>query len=238
VCGTCGCDGEEGDRRLAPLPVPILKLNDAAALRMREELARRGILALNITGTPGAGKTELLRATLEATRLRCGVITADLATDNDAVRLRTTGAPILALETGTACHVPAPLLEKTFARMPLDDLDVLFIENVGNLVCPGLFDIGEAATVLVMSVTEGEDKPEKYPVLFARASLVIVNKIDLLPYVTFDLARATQLARQMRADVEVMPTSAKTGEGLEPWLLWIERRRAAAKRSASLATAV
>jgi hydrogenase nickel incorporation protein HypB len=231
MCDTCGCDRDGSSEARAielELPIPILAANAAAARRIRARLARAGVLALNVLGTPGAGKTALLEATLArlaAEGTRAAVIVADLATENDARRLRGKGAPVIALETGTTCHVTAAMVEKALDRLPLDSIDVLFIENVGNLVCPALFDLGEAAKVVLTSVTEGEDKPEKYPVMFQHAALMIVNKVDLLPHVDFDLARTAELARRVHPEIEVLTVSARTGEGVQRWLEWISLRR-------------
>lgn len=227
MCDTCGCSHRPESLVQIGLPGPILARNDAAAARNRERFLRAGVLAVNVLGTPGAGKTALLEATLDALGrdVRAAVVVADLATDNDARRLRRQDVPVLGLETGTTCHLAATFLEPALARLPLDDLDLLFIENVGNLVCPALFDLGEAAKVALVSVTEGTDKPEKYPVMFQHTSAFVVSKTDLLPYVEFDTAEAGRLARRLNPAIEVIPLSAKTGEGMEGWLRWIEARR-------------
>ncbi|HVY60588.1 MAG TPA: hydrogenase nickel incorporation protein HypB [Planctomycetota bacterium] len=263
MCGTCGCDGDQGeagvghgrghahdhdhehDRGAGPLeidvPIPILAANAASAQRIRSRLARLGVRALNVLGTPGAGKTALLETTLArlaAQGVRAAVIVADLATENDAKRLRGKGAPVIALETGITCHVTAAMVEKALEQLDLAKLDILFVENVGNLVCPALFDLGEEAKVVLTSVTEGEDKPEKYPVMFQHADLMIVNKIDLLPHVDFDLSRTAELARRVHPEIEVMTLSARTGEGVQKWLDWIEElRRSPRRQSAKASTA-
>lgn len=217
------------------LPTPILEANDTAAARIRRRLAASGVLAINVLGAPGAGKTALLERTLDGLPwgTRAGVVVADLATHNDARRLRRPGVPVVPVETGTACHLSAPVLERALERIAVDALDVLFIENVGNLVCPALFDIGEAARVVLLSVTEGSDKPEKYPVMFQQADLLLVTKMDLLAHVDFDLVAALSLARRVRPEVKVLTFSSRTGEGLVPWLEWIDRRRAEARASAA-----
>ena len=250
MCRTCGCDNDqeyehEHEHDHAPLsvpfvelPVPILEKNDAAAARNRERFARAGVLALNVVGTPGAGKTALVGATIDRLRdlgLEVGAVVADLATENDARRLERPGVPVIGLETGTTCHLTAPLLERALGRIPLDRLDVLFIENVGNLVCPALFDLGEAAKVALVSVTEGDDKPEKYPVMFRNAALFAITKIDLLPYVDFDLEAAAAFARRVNPEIDIVALSARTGEGVEPWLDWIQALRRATSAGATAA---
>lgn len=245
MCDTCGCGPTPGHAHEHPdrhgLPAPILAANDAVAQRMRARFARAGVLALNIVGTPGSGKTALLEATLErlpARGLRAAVVVADLATENDARRLARSGAPVVALETGTTCHLTAPMLERALDRVPVEKIDVLFVENVGNLVCPALFDLGEAAKVALVSVTEGTDKPEKYPVMFQAASLAVLSKTDLLPFVEFDVLRAAALARRVHPGIEVLALSAKSGRGVEPWLDWIVQRREPARAGPSPAAAL
>jgi hydrogenase nickel incorporation protein HypB len=257
MCRTCGCDGGAGEHEPGghghghghgdevrgsgdgnlgiDVPVSILGANDAAARRNRERFAGAGVLAINVVGSPGAGKTALIEATLDnlPPDVRAGVIVADLATDNDARRLRRPGVPVLALETGTRCHLSAIDLEHALARFPLAGLSVLFIENVGNLVCPALFDLGEAEKVALVSVTEGTDKPEKYPVMVRHASLLLLTKLDLLPYVDFDLDAAAYLARRVHPEIDVIAVTSRTREGVEPWLRWIETRLAAASAGAA-----
>ncbi len=236
MCRTCGCNDphHHHDHVHAPeagLPVPILQANDAAAARVRGRIARAGVVALNVVGAPGAGKTALLETTIARLPrdVRAGVIVADLATDNDARRLRRDGVPVLAIETGTGCHLTAPQLERELERFPLAEVDLLFVENVGNLVCPALFDLGEEAKVLLVSTAEGTDKPEKYPVIVRHSSLLLFTKLDLLPHVDFDVALATTLARRVHPEIEVLSLSARTGEGLGSWIDWIGRRCAATR---------
>jgi len=237
VCRTCGCEAR-GAPFVAPrekgpivvdvieVPAPILEENEAAAARIRARLREAGVLAVNILGTPGGGKTALLEATLPRLAGRAAVVVADLATDNDARRIRRAGGvEVIPVETGTTCHLSAPMLERAIARVPLGEIDTLFVENVGNLVCPALFDVGEAAKVVILSVTEGDDKPEKYPVMFQHASLFIVNKMDMLPHCDFDVARAAAFARRVHPEIEVLTTSARKGEGIDAWLAWLERLR-------------
>jgi hydrogenase nickel incorporation protein HypB len=230
MCDTCGCEGSPRRNLLfvdeIEVPLPLLAANDAAAARTRARLASAGVLCVNVLGTPGAGKTALLEATLRRLPGKAAIVVADLATENDARRLERAGAPVVAVETGTTCHLSAPLLEKALARLPLEGLDTLFVENVGNLVCPALFDLGEAAKVVLVSVTEGDDKPQKYPVIIQRASLLVLHKVDLLPHVDFSLANAATHARAVNPDIGVIAASARTGEGLELWIDWIARLRA------------
>ncbi|WP_067834045.1 hydrogenase nickel incorporation protein HypB [Nocardia lijiangensis] len=200
----------------------VLAKNDRLAQHNRERLRRGGIVALNITSSPGAGKTTLLERTLGDLGDRpVAVIEGDQETLLDAERIRATGCRVVQINTGSGCHLDAEML-----RHALDELDpepgtLLFIENVGNLVCPALFDLGELAKVVVFSVTEGTDKPLKYPHMFAAAELVIINKMDLLPFVDFDLERCAEYAHSINPGVPIMPVSAITGEGFPRWYGWI-----------------
>ena len=199
MCTTCGC----GDTELVPVELheKILAGNDRAARHNREHFLESGVLALNLMGSPGAGKTAVLEATARAaaaTGWRLGAVSADLATDNDARRLQKAGIPSKAITTGQACHLDAELVHRSLHDFPWRDTDVFFIENVGNLVCPAIYDLGQAANVVVLSVTEGEDKPLKYPVMFAAADLVLLTKCDLVPHLDVDLAKLHDaLARVM-----------------------------------------
>jgi len=209
-----------------PLGQKVLKENDRIAAELRQRLAEHGILCLNLVSSPGAGKTSLLERTLEtfAPASRIAVLTGDIQTDNDAVRLARFGFPVKQITTGGTCHLEARMIEKVLADWRLEDLDLLFIENVGNLVCPSSYDLGEAAKVVVLSVAEGEDKPLKYPAMFFRSDLLVLNKIDLLPYVPFNLAKAREYARRVHPGIEIIEVSSLTGEGLPQWQQWIERR--------------
>jgi hydrogenase nickel incorporation protein HypB len=232
VCDSCGCERNEVE-----VPIPILEANDVAACRIRTRLARAGVAAVNVLGTPGSGKTAILERTLDDIEWRAAVIVGDLATDNDARRLRRGGTPAIPIETGTGCHLTALQVEKALAKIDLDAIDFLFIENVGNLVCPALFDLGERAKVVVTSVTEGTDKPEKYPVIVREARLLVVNKLDLLPYVDFDVARAIEHARRVNPAIDVVRLSARTGDGFDVWIAWLERERNAARPALAAAHA-
>ena len=192
--------------------------------------------ALNLIGAPGAGKTALLEATIRSlAHVPVTVIEGDQETDNDAARIRATGCRVLQINTGAGCHLDADMVHRALHALDPEPRSLLFIENVGNLVCPALFDLGEQSKVVVISVTEGDDKPLKYPHMFAAAGLVIVNKIDLLPYVDFDLANCAGYARSVNPGVEILPLSATTGEGIEAWYDWIASQTpASAKMRMSL----
>ncbi len=215
----------------------VLSENDQIAARLRESFARSGTLTLNLISSPGSGKTSLLEKTLQMLPqgTRAAVLTGDLQTDNDARRLARYGYPVRQITTTGACHLDARMVENHLEELLTDRLagrlDYLFIENVGNLVCPTSYDLGEDAKVVVLSVTEGEDKPLKYPGIFRKAELMILNKIDLLPYVPFDPQLALDNARRIHPGIEVIETSCTTGAGLDLWLNWLARR-AAAKRAA------
>lgn len=202
----------------------VLEANEKVAAILRADFARRGILVLNLISSPGAGKTSLLERTLRdlAPELRMAVIEGDLQTDNDARRVAATGAQAVQINTDGGCHLDSNLVSEALKALNLENLDILFIENVGNLVCPVEFDCGEDAMIALLSVAEGDDKPEKYPQLFHRASVMVLNKTDLLPYVDFDLARATAHARRVNPALEVLELSCRTGEGLAPWYNWLK----------------
>jgi hydrogenase nickel incorporation protein HypB len=211
-----------------PLERKVLNENDRIAAGLRERFAERGILCLNLISSPGSGKTSLLERTLEGFGKdeRVAVLTGDIQTENDAKRLARAGFPVKQITTGGTCHLDARMIEKGLTGWNLDDIDLLLIENVGNLVCPSSYDLGEAAKVVVLSVTEGEDKPLKYPSIFFKSRLLVLNKIDLLPYVPFNIAAAESNARQIHRDMEIVRVSCQTREGLRDWLDWLERQRA------------
>lgn len=235
--------------RLVQVEQDILAKNNKYAVANRRHFAGHGILALNLVSSPGSGKTTLLCATIEALKRRksrspLAVIEGDQQTSNDADRIRATGASAIQINTGKGCHLDAQMVSEAFSRLPLhqhrhdhshDQLGektvhvdagnaggILFIENVGNLVCPALWDLGEGAKVVILSVTEGEDKPLKYPDMFAAAQLMILNKTDLLPYLKFDIAQCIEYARRINPTIEVLQLSATSGQGMEAWLDWIE----------------
>jgi hydrogenase nickel incorporation protein HypB len=215
------------------LHAKILAGNDRAARHNREHFVASGILALNVMGSPGAGKTALLEATARAAAAkgwRLGAISADLATDNDARRLEKAGIPSKTITTGQACHLDAEVLHQALHDVPWGEADVLFIENVGNLVCPAIYDLGQAANVVVLSVTEGEDKPLKYPVMFAAADLVVVTKLDLVPHLDVDVARIHDALSRVMPRPRAIEVSARTGEGVGAWIAWLEELRRTFRR--------
>jgi hydrogenase nickel incorporation protein HypB len=208
----------------------VLSENDRIAAELRAGFHEHGIFCLNLISSPGAGKTALLEKTLEAfpRAERVAVLTGDIQTDNDARRLARFGFPVQQITTGGACHLDARMVERALGAWRLSGLDILFIENVGNLVCPTSYDLGEAAKVVLLSVAEGEDKPLKYPGIFAKAALMVLNKTDLLPHVPFDIVQARANARRIHPDLRIVEVSCTTGEGLAAWLEWLKEQRAAA----------
>jgi hydrogenase nickel incorporation protein HypB len=210
-----------------PVEKKVLSENDRIAARLRERFLAQQLLCLNFISSPGAGKTSLLERTLErlSPNERVALLTGDIQTDNDAKRLARFGFPVKQITTGGTCHLDARMIQRALADWPLDSLDMLLIENVGNLVCPTSYDLGEAAKVVVLSVAEGEDKPLKYPAIFFKAELLILNKTDLLPYVSFDLAKARAYALQVHPGMEIIELSCKTGAGLDDWMNWLGHRR-------------
>jgi hydrogenase nickel incorporation protein HypB len=217
--------------RTVKLEQDILAKNNAYAALNRERFATQGILALNLVSSPGSGKTTLLCKTIEALqgKLDLAVVEGDQQTSHDAERIRATGAPAVQINTGKGCHLDAHMVGHALEKLPLDKGSVLMIENVGNLVCPAAFDLGEAGKVVILSVTEGEDKPLKYPDMFRAARLMLVNKCDLLPYLQFDVEKAIAYARRVNPLIEVIRISATTGEGMADWLAWIEKGAAAVR---------
>ncbi|MBI2746297.1 hydrogenase nickel incorporation protein HypB [Hydrogenophaga sp.] len=232
--------------RAIKLETDILGANNRVAVQNRAHFEAHGVTALNLVSSPGSGKTTLLCATIEALKARSpdlhlAVIEGDQQTSFDADRIRATGAPAIQVNTGKGCHLDAPMVSQAFAQLHShdhhghdpakehshdhnhhDEHSLLFIENVGNLVCPAVWDLGEAAKVAILSVTEGEDKPLKYPDMFAASSLMVLNKIDLLAHVKFDVARCIELARRVNPTIEVIQLSATTGEGMDAWLHWLD----------------
>lgn len=242
MCTVCGCGeagehahsrpdhagghvGDETHSRLVTLERDLLAKNAGYADANRRRFDALGVFVLNLVSSPGSGKTTLLARTAAdlANRLSMSVIEGDQQSSLDAERIRAAGAAAVQINTGKICHLDAHMIGHALHRLALGRGGVLFIENVGNLVCPAGFDLGEHHKVVVMSVTEGEDKPLKYPDIFAAADLMIVNKIDLLPYVTFDIGRSIAFARRINPDIEVIELSATAGTGLEHWYAWLER---------------
>ncbi|AWH89084.1 hydrogenase nickel incorporation protein HypB [Limnobaculum parvum] len=211
-------------KRMLQIEMDVLSKNNHLAKHNREYFAEKQILALNLVSSPGSGKTTLLTETLMRLRerLSCAVIEGDQQTTNDAERIRATGVPAIQVNTGKGCHLDAQMVHDAATRLELKEKSLLFIENVGNLVCPASFDLGERAKVAVLSVTEGEDKPLKYPHMFAASELMILNKIDLLPYLHFDVAACVANARRINPNIQVIQLSATSGEGMEAWVAWLE----------------
>jgi hydrogenase nickel incorporation protein HypB len=241
MCDTCGCNLTPGNRKFAYKPVEagattvsvlqsLLKKNDDQAAHNRAHFDARGILAVNLMSSPGSGKTALLEATIAALKdeFAIAVIEGDLETENDAERIRAQGVPAHQIVTGTACHLDAHLVHDALHQLSLEGVDLLFIENVGNLVCPASFDLGQHANVTLLSVTEGDDKPAKYPVMFRAADAVLITKTDLLPFLDdFDPARAETHLRHLANPAPVMRLSARKGLGMEDWLDWLRQQLAA-----------
>lgn len=218
--------------RLIEVETAILSKNDALAQGNRRVLQALQVLALNLVSSPGSGKTTLLEATADrlAPRLRMAVVDGDIATERDADRLRARGVPAHQILTGGACHLDARQVEKALEVAAFGPLDVLFVENVGNLICPTSYDLGEDLKIVLLSVAEGDDKPFKYPAIFARAALAVITKVDLLPHVDFDLEAVRGQVASLNPSGALLLTSARTGEGMEAWCREIERRLAAKRR--------
>jgi len=205
----------------------ILDANDQAAAANASLFAEHHVICINMISSPGSGKTTILARTIKDMKpgMRIGVIEGDLKTDLDAQRIRTTGAPAVQIETNGACHLTAAQVSDAARAMPMDSLDMVFVENVGNLVCPSAFELGESARVVVLSTAEGDDKPAKYPGTFMKAAVILINKVDLLPLVDFDLERVSSDARALNPDVKIFVISAKTGEGFAPWCEYLRTLR-------------
>lgn len=253
MCTTCGCPSGEhqhhhghhhhgdhhhhhhGDHHHHDQPaggvtlaveMDILDKNNRLAAGNRHFLRERGVFALNLVSSPGSGKTTILERTLRdlSGTVRCAVIEGDQQTDNDARRIAATGVPARQINTGAGCHLDAHMVGHAMEELPMDDLDILFIENVGNLVCPASFDLGEAHKVVVLSVTEGEDKPLKYPQMFHAADVMLLNKVDLLPHLDFDVERCLEMARRVSPGIRIFQLSARSGEGMAAWYEWLKRK--------------
>ena len=242
MCETCGCSVTPGNRSSTVVDVlqDLLAANDRVARHNREHFDAHGVLAINLMSSPGAGKTALLEATIVALKdsYRIAVIEGDLETDNDAARIRAHGVPAVQITTGTACHLDAHLVHRALHQLPLAGIDLLFIENVGNLVCPASFDLGQHLNVTLLSVTEGDDKPAKYPVIFRATDLVVLSKTDLLDVMDdFDPARAAAALRALGGSTPMIRTAARRAPALGSWLDWLEqelRRPRAVSPSAPL----
>jgi hydrogenase nickel incorporation protein HypB len=256
MCETCGCNITPGNEHLVradgkharsadgraavEVLTNLLNENDHQALHNREHFDRHEVLALNLMSSPGAGKTSLLEATIEALQgeLRIAVIEGDLETENDAERIRAKGVPAIQIATGSACHLDAHMVHDALHQLDLDGIDLLFIENVGNLVCPASFDLGQHRNVTLLSVPEGDDKPAKYPVMFRAADLVLLTKADLLPVLEdFDPARAETYLRHLASAVPFERIAVRGGQTqLEPWLDWLRSEAAAQGRRRAAGT--
>ena len=251
MCGTCGCSHDariidatlstggpspahphshgqgHPPSRTVTLEQKVLARNDEQAAKNRSWLAERGLVAVNLMSSPGSGKTTLLERTIRDLSHRVGisVVEGDQETAFDAERIRATGCPVVQINTGAGCHLDAGMLARALHTLDPQPSSVVFIENVGNLVCPALFDLGESVRAVVMSVTEGADKPLKYPHMFAASDLVLLNKVDLLPYVDFDVTAFLRDARKVNPRVEILEVSATRGDGLEGWYGWLSDSR-------------
>jgi len=214
-----------GSKRMVQIEQDILAKNNAYARQNRQSLVGRGIFTLNLVSSPGSGKTTLLCKTIEMLggKSAVAVIEGDQQTSQDAERIRATGAPAIQINTGKGCHLDAHMVGHAMGKLELPEDSLLMIENVGNLVCPAAFDLGEAHKVVILSVTEGEDKPIKYPDMFRAATLMLMNKCDLLPYLSFKVDAAIEFARRVNPGIEVIQVSATTGQGMDQWLAWIAR---------------
>jgi hydrogenase nickel incorporation protein HypB len=209
--------------KLITIEQKILKKNAEIALENRREIEARGAFAVGLVGAPGSGKTSLLERTLQALggRARCAVVEGDVQTDRDAARIAALDVPVVQIVTNGTCHLEARMVQEALPQVPATALDLLFIENVGNLVCPASYELGEHVRVVVMSTAEGEDKPLKYPALFSKAHALLLNKIDLIPHLTYDAEAAVAFARQVNPDVVVFRTSCTTGQGIEEFAGWL-----------------
>lgn len=244
MCTTCGCPTSEHShdqghshdhphthshsvtRSTITIEQDILGKNNRLAAFNRALFKDKGIFVINLVSSPGSGKTTLLERTLRdlSNKLSCAVIEGDQQTDNDARRIAETGVPVRQINTGAGCHLDAKMIMDGTEAFDLDNLDLLLIENVGNLVCPAAFDLGEHHKVTVLSVTEGEDKPIKYPQMFHNSTVMLLNKIDLLPYLDFDVEKCKEYARTVNPEIIIFELSAKSGEGMEAWYNWLKKR--------------
>ena len=223
MCDSCGC----GDSNVVPFAVHerILASNDRAARHNREHFREHQVVAVNLMGSPGSGKTAVLEATAHAlgTHAKLGVLAGDLATDNDATRVRAAGIIAESITTGSACHLDAEMVHKGLHRLPWRTLNYLFIENVGNLVCPAVYDLGQDVNIVALSVTEGEDKPLKYPTMFRKADLVLLTKVDLLPQLPdINVETIRENLSLVMPKPALIALSARTGHGVEQWIRWLQ----------------
>jgi len=243
MCDTCGCNITSGNRHLieddgklshthdgreaVSILQDLLSENDKLAVHNREHFDRHGVLAVNLMSSPGSGKTALLEATITALagEFALGVVEGDLETENDADRIRALGVPAVQISTGSACHLDAHMVHDALHDLSLDELDIVFVENVGNLVCPASFDLGQHMNVTLLSTTEGDDKPAKYPVMFRAADLALITKTDLLAILDdFDPAAAERHLRNLASEAPLICLSSRNGEGLDQWLTWLRQQ--------------
>ncbi|HIC85579.1 MAG TPA: hydrogenase nickel incorporation protein HypB [Desulfobacterales bacterium] len=203
----------------------ILEANERIAMQNRELFVQKGVVVMNLMSSPGAGKTSLLERTIEGLRdtLNMGVIEGDIQSSQDAERIAHKGIPVVQINTGGACHLDGNMIRDTFDQFDFDELDLLVVENVGNLVCPAEFQVGEDFKAMILSVTEGDDKPSKYPLMFRESSVLLINKIDLLPYVDCSVEKIQEEALKINPHLNIFHISCKTGEGLESWFQWLEQ---------------
>jgi hydrogenase nickel incorporation protein HypB len=241
MCETCGCNAANGSGAVVEVMKDLLTANDLVAEHNRQHFNAHGLLAINLMSSPGAGKTALLEATIAAlrNRYRIAVIEGDLETDNDAARIRAQGVPAVQITTGGACHLDAELVHRALHELPLDGLDLLFIENVGNLVCPAAFDLGQHLNVTLLSVTEGDDKPAKYPVIFRASDLVVLSKTDLLEVMEdFEPARAEAALAALGRGTPMIRTASRRAPMIDPWLDWLALQLSAPRFVSSNARAL
>jgi hydrogenase nickel incorporation protein HypB len=251
MCTTCGCGDtshshdhehahDQAARRTLAVGADLLAANNAQAARNRRRFAGAGIFAVNLMSGPGAGKTTLLEKTIRLldAQVPVAVIEGDQQTSRDAERIRATGAPAIQINTGTGCHLDAQMVGHAIEDLAPAPGSLLFIENVGNLVCPAAFDLGEARKVVILSVTEGEDKPLKYPHMFIAAQLLLLAKIDLLPHMDFDVERCLGYTKQVNPALQVLRVSARSGEGMQEWLAWLEHHRAGCHQKTAVSSYV
>jgi len=210
-----------------PVVEKILSANDFLAAENRRLLDAHGVTAVNVMASPGAGKTSLILKAIEALPegLRVGVVEGDVAGRVDADKVAETGTPVVQINTGGGCHLDAPQVQSALRQLPLDEIDLLFIENVGNLICPTGFALGEHINMMISNIPEGDDKPLKYPGMFSEVEAIVLNKIDLLPYIDFDLSAFRTAVRALNAEAPIFELSCKTGEGLEAWVAWLSQQR-------------
>lgn len=227
MCDRCGCGQTASmQRRTLVIEENVLAKNEVIAAEIRSNLAHRHVMMVNLLGSPGSGKTTLLEQSLPALMrdIRVAVLEGDLQTRYDAERLKKAGVPAVQINTGSACHLDAESVRRALAQEPFLSAQLIIIENVGNLVCPSMFDLGEDEKVVALSVTEGEDKPEKYPTAFAAAGAMVITKTDLLPYVSFDVQRCKEGAWQVHPGLAVLEVSATKGNGMDEWQRWLRHR--------------